>query len=249
VRNAVDTGYGNVPVTGLTGKILESQRRKLREAFIEFTRPKPDGSVLYLSLSSTDKQQPLSPGDSFPMTLQVTSYAVSDPRMKYSSGRSPSHERSKDLVHLPFADGQFDWAFCPEVIEHMPTYEKQYALIKELARVSRHGAFITTSNRKHPIEFNTGLPLLHWLPKIWWRRTLRWLGRDVRGQEAPLHLVGSKELYNIAMLLPGKPKHDVGHKRVLGLKAHFFLMIEKGKHENRQDIKPAGKQAVSPTNR
>jgi hypothetical protein len=153
---------------------------------------------------------------------RITSYKIASP------GAGPWRLRPQHDGHrLPFADGQFDWVFCGETIEHAGSYEQQYALVKELTRVARIGVFVTTSNRRHPLEFNTALPFLHWLPAAWWRSILTWWGKDGWADKSVLNLLDSQTLYKIASELPGKPKNDVGHKRVWGLKAHFFLMIEK----------------------
>lgn len=238
LKNTIDAQYPPAPAGGFVHKLVQSQRRRLAAAFANFVEPAANGTVLYVGIDSAGQAADQAPLD-VPNSLRVTHYTVDVPG--HAARRTSPADRPHDVVHLPFADGQFDWTICPEVIEHVPSYERQYALVKELARVSRRGAFITTSNRRHPLEFNTGVPFLHWLPAAWWRRTLRWLGRDRFAAEAPLHLLDSKALYNFAMLLPGKPAHDVGHKRVAGLKAHFFLMIEKGKPAAQPEAKAGGK--------
>lgn len=132
-----------------------------------------------------------------------------------------------DGRHLPFADGEFDWVFCSEVIEHAGGVERQYELLSELARVARKGIFVTTSNRWHPFEFNTALPLLHWLPTPLWRRALKLSGKGEWASDAALNLLDANGLHNLASLLPGKPTIEVGHIRLGGIKAHFFLQIRK----------------------
>ncbi|HEX7635567.1 MAG TPA: methyltransferase domain-containing protein [Noviherbaspirillum sp.] len=158
--------------------------------------------------------------------LRITSYEIAPSHYQPRTAAKEQH-RQVDGLLLPFADGEFDWVFCNEVIERVGSFERQYGLLKELARVSRKGVFVATPNRLHPLEFNTGLPLIHWLPAPWWRRMLKCLGKSAWASESALNLLDAKELYKLASLLPGKVKHDVGHKRVFGIKAHFFLMIEK----------------------
>jgi hypothetical protein len=45
-------------------------------------------------------------------------------------------------------------------------------MVAECARVARKGFCLTTPNRWFPVEFHTQLPLLHWLPKAWFRLIL-----------------------------------------------------------------------------
>lgn len=234
MKNTIDANYDSMTSPpGIIDRILRNQRQRLAKAFDEFSGTGSSESVLNVVLASTvacNKKSGLNPPGLPQENSRTVTYHIESPCLRgcHQSARV-GHDRHTlhDAVHLPYTDGQFDWAFCGEVIEHVGSFERQYALVKELARVSRKGIFVTTSNRHHPIEFNTALPLLHWLPDSWWRLILKWLGKREWASEATLNLVDSATLYKIATLLPGKPKHDVGHKRVFGIKAHFFLMVHK----------------------
>ena len=175
--------------------------------------------------------QPLRPTPPFGNTDYLSAW--SDPQAKIHitacEMEPPVAGRKTQDTRLAYGDGAFDWVFCNEVLEHAGPAERQYALVHELYRVARKGVFLTTANRRHPLEFKTGIPLLHRLPDAWWRRLLKWIGKSEWASESMLNLLDASALYRIASLLPGKPEHDVGHKRVFGIKAHFFLMIQKQK--------------------
>jgi hypothetical protein len=218
LKDTINAEHGVLPGAGLPDKLLSSQRRKMFDAFTVFREGDTDGTVLNVGMP-------------FAATFGNADYlaAWTDPqhRSRIASHRiAPQAGEPDGDLRLPFADGEFDWVFCGEIIEHMGGFERQYALVKELYRVARKGVFVTTSNRRHPIEFKTALPLIHWLPDAWWRRILKWSGKGAWA-EPGLTLLDSTALYTFAGLLPGKPEHDVGHKRVFGMKAHFFLMIRK----------------------
>jgi SAM-dependent methyltransferase len=68
-----------------------------------------------------------------------------------------------DACALPFADGEFDIVFSNAVIEHVGGRERQRQLVSEALRVGRR-VFITTPNRRFPVEVHTRLPFVHWLP-------------------------------------------------------------------------------------
>jgi hypothetical protein len=215
-----------IPARGFIGKILSSQRRKMLDAFMLFRQAGGSGTVLnvYCKAHGT-----IGTADSAIALNDPKSHETiaSHPPAASGSRRGRSDERQARYPRLPFADGAYDWVICNEAIERSGGFDRQYALVKELHRVARKGVFITTSNRRHPVEFNTGMPLIHFLPDAWWRRALKWIGKDECATE--LNLLDARALYKFASLLPNKPEHDVGHKRVLGAKAHFFLMIRKGK--------------------
>lgn len=179
-------------------RLLWSQRRKLFDAFMQFRHGSVDDNVLDVCRRGPDHGGTFGGWDGSTKSL-VTTCAI-----------DPAHPGAR----LPYADASFDWVYCGEVIEYAGTPERRQALVSECYRVARKGVFITTPNRRHPLDFEGGLPFLHWLP-----------GKaPTRGGR---RLLDAPELYALAADLPGAPAHDVGHKRVFGIKAHFFLMIAK----------------------
>lgn len=191
---------------GWTERMVRAQRRRLFEAFLLFRQGGSEDSVLDVRLRSAPPG--LQDWTDAPARSLVTACPL-DPAA---------------TLRLPHPDASFDWVFCPEVIEYLALPDRQQELVAECWRVARKGVFLTTPNRRHPIEFNTGLPCIHWLPPAW--RSV--LLPSARGRRVPPALVDAPRLYALAAALPGAPAHDVGHKRVFGIKAHFFLMIRKG---------------------
>jgi SAM-dependent methyltransferase len=75
------------------------------------------------------------------------------------------------LAGLPFADGEFDLAYCSSVIEHIAPADRA-AFAAELRRVAR-GWYVQTPAFSFPIEPHALLPFAHWLPpsvrRAYWR--------------------------------------------------------------------------------
>jgi len=75
------------------------------------------------------------------------------------------------LDGLPFADGEFDLAYCSSVIEHVAAPDRE-AFARELRRVAR-GWYVQTPAYSFPIEPHALLPAAHWLPpalrRPYWR--------------------------------------------------------------------------------
>jgi SAM-dependent methyltransferase len=63
---------------------------------------------------------------------------------------------------LPFADDEFDLAYCNSVIEHVPP-ARRGAFAAELRRVAR-AWYVQTPAYSFPIEPHSLLPGAHWLP-------------------------------------------------------------------------------------
>jgi SAM-dependent methyltransferase len=94
---------------------------------------------------------------------------------------------------LPFADRQFDVVFCNAVIEHVGGPAGQCAFLAEALRVAR-AFFFATPNRWFPVEPHTCLPLLHYLPRPWFRAVLRPTRYRHWADEASLNLLTRGEL-------------------------------------------------------
>lgn len=75
------------------------------------------------------------------------------------------------LAGLPFADGEFDLAYCSSVIEHVAPGDRA-AFAAELRRVAR-GWYVQTPAFSFPIEPHALLPFAHWLPLAIRRRYWR----------------------------------------------------------------------------
>jgi SAM-dependent methyltransferase len=90
---------------------------------------------------------------------------------------------------LPFADGEFDLAYCSSLIEHLPPSARP-GFAAEVGRVAR-GWFVQTPAVTFPIEPHALLPFAHWLPvKI--RRPYWRLGATGGWEE--IHLLGRREI-------------------------------------------------------
>ena len=102
-----------------------------------------------------------------------------------------------DALHLPFGDGAFDVVFSNAVIEHVGGLDQQRRFVSEALRVGRK-VFLTTPNRRFPLEVHTRLPLVHWLPAPVARRAYRASGKAWAEE---IHLLSRRGL---ASLFPGR---------------------------------------------
>ena len=86
-------------------------------------------------------------------------------------------ERLRPLVasgtRLPCGDGAVDLVFSNSVIEHVGDAAAQQRFARELRRVGRR-LWVQTPARSFPFEPHLLTPFVHWLPRAWQRRLLRW---------------------------------------------------------------------------
>ena len=180
---------------------LRSRRRKLR-LFLDELQPTAETSVLdvgadELAFGEGDGCATLNFFEElYPWPERITALGLHDgngfreryPSVRYVQG---------DACALPFADGEFDVVFSNAVIEHVGDRERQRMLVLEALRVGRR-VFLTTPNRRFPIEVHTRLPLVHWLPDALANHAYDLAGK---GFAKELHLLTRRTL---ASLFPGR---------------------------------------------
>lgn len=160
---------------------LRSRERKLK-LFLDELRPTPETSVLDVGTDELGFGEGDGCGtlnffeERYPWPGRITALGLHDgkgfrkryPNIPYVQG---------DACALPFADGAFDVVFSNAVIEHVGGREQQRRLVSEAIRVGRR-VFITTPNRRFPMEVHTRLPFVHWLPERESHYVYRAAGKD-----------------------------------------------------------------------
>jgi SAM-dependent methyltransferase len=145
---------------------LRSRERKL-QLFLELLAPGPETTVVDVGVTDA----PFGGGSTdnffealYPWPQRVT--AVGNTGLERFAAAFPQVTAVQaDGRDLPFTDGHFDIAFSNAVVEHVAGgRDGQRQFVHELCRVARR-VFVTTPNRRFPLEVHTLLPFVHWLPK------------------------------------------------------------------------------------
>jgi SAM-dependent methyltransferase len=180
---------------------LRSRQRKLR-LLLDELRPTPETSVLDIGADELGFGEEHGCGtmnffeEHYPWPERITALGLHDgegfraryPGVRYVQG---------DACALPFADGEFDLVFSNAVIEHVGGRDRQRRLVSEAIRVGRR-VFITTPNRRFPVEVHTRLPFVHWLPDALSHRVYRAAGKEFA---TDVHLLTRNSLES---LFPGR---------------------------------------------
>ena len=146
---------------------MRSRRRKL-QLFLDELQPTEETTLLDIGADELGFDQCEGCAtlnfleELYPWPERITALGLHDgmrfreryPRVRYVQG---------DALALPFLDGAFDIVFSNAVIEHVGGHEQQRRFVSEALRVGRR-AFVTTPNRRFPLEVHTRLPIVHWLP-------------------------------------------------------------------------------------
>jgi SAM-dependent methyltransferase len=180
---------------------LRSRRRKL-QLFLEELHPTEETTVLDVGADELGFGEGDGCGtmnffeELYPWPERITALGIHEgegfraryPRIRYVQG---------DALALPFADGEFDVVFSNAVIEHVGGRERQLRFVSEALRVGRR-VFVTTPNRRFPVEVHTRLPVVHWLPDRIAHASYDVLGR---GWAREIHLLSARQL---GSLFPGR---------------------------------------------
>ena len=182
-KSAVDFGACRKPVSKVAGnvsianKISEYNRKRKWRIFLQVIRPTPQMRVLDVGYSNHENTET----DNFiekhyPYPEMLTALGVESPvdfKTHYPAVRCVQYSGGV----FPFADDSFDVCWSNAVIEHVGKAHAQLLFLREISRVARR-AFITTPNRHFPVEVHTRTPLLHLLPRRWFERYLRLVGKE-----------------------------------------------------------------------
>jgi SAM-dependent methyltransferase len=145
---------------------MRSRRRKL-QLFLDLLQPGPETTLVDVGV--TDAPFGAGSTDNFfealyPWPERITGVGQTD-LDRFSAAFPEVRAVRADGRDLPFADDEFDIAFSNAVVEHVAGgRDGQRQFVHELCRVARR-VFVTTPNRRFPLEVHTLLPFVHWLPK------------------------------------------------------------------------------------
>jgi ubiquinone/menaquinone biosynthesis C-methylase UbiE len=198
-------------------------RRKKWKIFMKKIKPKADMSVL--DIGYTDREY--SRYDNFleknyPYTRKITALGVEEP-LEFSDNYPEVRVVKYPGSRFPFSDKQFDIAWSNATIEHVGGFERQLEFLKEINRVAKK-AFITTPNRNFPIEVHTRTPLLHFLPKDFFDKYLKFTGQEwAAGDYMNLLSLGDiKRLLKMA----GIKKYKIIKNRLGFLTLDFVIILQ-----------------------
>jgi len=161
-------GHRGVIERAAAATSLRSRRHKLK-LFLDFVQPTAETTVVDVGVADA----PFGEGDGQALTHNFFEALYPWPERITAVGNVPLANFTKAFPQiptvvadgrvLPFEDQEFDVAFSNAVVEHVGGRDDQERFCHELARVARR-VFVTTPNRRFPIDPHTLLPFAHWLP-------------------------------------------------------------------------------------
>jgi SAM-dependent methyltransferase len=136
-----------------------------------------------------------------------------------------------DATGLPFEDETFDVVFSNSVIEHLHNWENQRKFAAEARRVLRANGrlWVQTPARSFFIEPHFLTVGLHWLPKSWQLRLLRWFSGwgwitrpsspTIQRMLDEIRLLTRREMRELF------PDCEIRHEKLFGLWTKSFIAV------------------------
>ena len=204
-------------------KISETNRKGKYRYFIETMKPGPATHILDVGYTDDDAYDGINFLEkNYPHKANITALGIEDP-VVFKKKHPEVNVVTYDGKVFPFKNKSFDIAWSNAVIEHVGDYEKQKFFLSELLRTSKK-IFITTPNRLFPVEVHTRLPLLHYLPKKYFDRILKLLGKKWATGNY-MFLLTENDLRRMLREL-GITRYTIRYNKLLFFTMDFVLTIE-----------------------
>jgi SAM-dependent methyltransferase len=231
----VNAQYNLAKPGSLAVKIAGHQRRKMFESFASCMKIEEADTILDIGVTSDRSYDHSNYLEAwYPHKSRITAVGIDNAawiELEYP-GVTFIGADGRDL---PFANNTFDFIHSSAVIEHVGSRNQQARFLREAWRVARKGVFVTTPNRRFPVEFHTVLPLIHWLPALMYRKMLLALGYEFFADENNLNLLSGRSLSQTARAA-GIERFDIGWVSLLGLPTNLLLSAHKPARQN--DVGP-----------
>jgi ubiquinone/menaquinone biosynthesis C-methylase UbiE len=192
--NTVDGNYyQHTGSMGFARRISTIARRRVHELFMQKLQPKPKDLILDIGTSDDTGIEANMLEQLYPHREVLTCASLSDGKLILAAYPGVRHVRIAAGEPLPFDDNAFDIVYCNAVLEHAGSRMHQNKFIAEMCRVAPR-RFLAVPNSSFPIETHTCLPLIHYLPKTWFRWLLRKTRYDFWSHEENLNYISAPEL-------------------------------------------------------
>jgi SAM-dependent methyltransferase len=205
----------------LTAGLTERSRLRRYGLFLAMMHPRPQDRILDVGVTDTSWRSGNFLESNYPHPDHITAVGLTampsfvdehpDVRFVIADGKA-----------LPFPDKAFDIGFSNAVVEHVGTRQEQAAFIQELVRTCKR-VFVSTPNRRFPIDPHTLLPLVHWFRQPWRRRLYAALGQRRWGDDSLLNPLDRRDF---ASLFPPGVKVRIIPQRILGLTSVLVAVVE-----------------------
>jgi SAM-dependent methyltransferase len=185
--------YRHAGSIGIVRRISAIARRRMHDLFMQKMQPKRKDRILDIGTSDDTGIESNMLEQLYPYRKNLACASLTNGESILAAYPGVRHVRIAAGKPLPFKDNEFDIVYSNAVLEHVGSRAQQKKFIAEMCRVAPR-RFLAVPNRGFPIESHTCLPVIHYLPKPWFRRLLRNTRYDYWSHEENLNYVSASDI-------------------------------------------------------
>ena len=152
----------------------------------------------------------------------ISNQKIKNKRFKFCIKKSITSKFSKKTINT----FKSDLVISSATIEHVGSLKNQISKVKNMISLSKKYVVISTPNRFYPIELHTKLPLLHWLPKIFYRKILLFFNMNYFADEKNMNLLSKSDLKKILNIFSNKIDYKIYNIYFLGFVSNFLVICK-----------------------
>ena len=152
----------------------------------------------------------------------ISNQKITNKRFKSTIKKSITSKFSKEIIDT----FKSDLVLSSATIEHVGSLKNQITKVSNMISLSREYVVISTPNRFYPIELHTKIPLLHWLPKTFFRKILLLLNMKYFADEKNMNLLSKSDLKKILNIFSQKIDYKIYNIYFLGFVSNFLIICK-----------------------
>ena len=152
----------------------------------------------------------------------ISNQKIKNKRFKYCLKKSITSKFSKEIINI----FKSDLVVSSATIEHVGSLKNQITKVSNMISLSKEYIVISTPNRFYPVELHTKLPLIHWLPKTFFRKILLFLNMKYFADEKNMNLLSKRDLKKILNIFSQKIDYKIYNIYFLGFVSNFLVICK-----------------------
>jgi trans-aconitate methyltransferase len=177
----------------LARRISIVARKRVHDLFMDTMRPSPNDRILDVGATDDSGIESNMLEQLYPHRDKLTCVSLTDGKSILAAYPGVRHVQIESGAPIPFERNSFDIVYSNAVLEHVGSRARQKQFVAEICRVAPR-RFLAVPNPRFPVEHHTSLPLIHYLPAVWFRKLLRGTRYDFWSREENLNYLSASDV-------------------------------------------------------
>lgn len=195
-------------------------RKQQYNIFLKIVRPTPKDEIIDVGVSPDENLKDTNFFEKkYPYKNKLSIASIEDCKSIVNKYKLRQYIQIRPGKRLPLKDKSYDIVVSWATIEHAGNDSNQKFYMKELCRIGKR-VFITTPDRLSIYEPHTTTFFLHYLPPKYFRKILKFMGKDFWAEEKNLNILSYED---IAKILPDTNTKVIKYKIFHLLPSHLII--------------------------